>query len=162
MTPTLVPILSSYRLISLLGSWVDDRMQGKGIFCYNTGHYIEGSFTANYVDGTACVMYPGGSFTKGFFKKGLLDDRVLSYNADKDTWMLLNYKDGKLRDIFYEGTGKPVTFSKFYKENQTLILLLDSSVNTINRDYTSGAVYKTDNNYAIHVLFYNLFLVTKP
>ena len=111
-TSVLAPTTFPVRLTPYLGSWIDDKMHGKGIFCYNTGHYIEGNFAANRVDGPACVTFPGGSFLKGLFKKGELNERVLFYNAEKNSWVLENYQAGKLIDIYYEGSGRPVTFGK--------------------------------------------------
>ena len=87
-------------------------MHGKGIFCYNTGHHVEGNFSANIVNGPACLTYPDGSFVKGVFTNGELSGRVIFYQAEKNAWYLQTYEAGKLESIHYEGSGKPMTYGK--------------------------------------------------
>jgi len=96
-------------------------MHGKGIFCYNTGHYIEGTFIANTLEGSACLTYPQGSFLKGAFIKGVLCGKAIFYNIEKDSWVLQDYEAGQLKGVYYEGSGKPMAFSKI-KINFTVTL----------------------------------------
>lgn len=87
-------------------------MHGKGIFVYNTGHTVEGTFAYDFLEGPACITYPDKSYTKGMFKRGELNGRVLSYEKEKHSWALQDYERGKLKGVCYEGKGMPLTYGR--------------------------------------------------
>ena len=80
-------------------------MHGKGVFCFNTGIYIEGTFISDFVHGPAAIYYPDQSFIEGVFTKGKLAGRALLYDSVQELWFIQDYK--KDNEIVREGKGKP-------------------------------------------------------
>lgn len=88
-------------------------MNGKGIYCFNSGIYIEGSFSQNLVNGLACLQYPDGSFIKGDFSDGQLNGLALAYDSIQDKWHLKEYSADGTIEIIFEGQGEPVGYGIF-------------------------------------------------
>ena len=87
-------------------------MHGKGLFCYASGEYVEGTFVINYLSGPACLTYPDGSYIKGNFNRGSLTGRVLKYDAKQGNWKIEEYRFGKAEAVSHQGQGKPIAYGK--------------------------------------------------
>ena len=87
-------------------------MHGKGIYCFNSGIYIEGSFILDRVNGLACLRYPDGSFIKGDFQNGHLKGRALAYDSIENKWHLKDYSSDGTFHIICEGHGQPLGYGK--------------------------------------------------
>lgn len=76
------------------GNWLNNKMNGEGIFSWPDGRCYKGNYLNNYKDGFGEFIWPDGKIYKGMWAKGLQNGKGQLYNKDYDIWITGIWKDG--------------------------------------------------------------------
>ncbi len=69
------------------GEWVQDAMEGAGVFEYVTGAKYEGNWKANKYDGAGTYVWPDGSKYQGEFVENVMHGKGTFVDKDGREWI---------------------------------------------------------------------------